>query len=58
MNIIVYFKNDMCIPSNRYQRQTLFVVGVSVNWATVRRWQTKLLETWKVSQIQLQESVK
>ena len=47
---------------NRQQRQIyiLFVVDVSVHRATVRKWQTQLLDTWKVTQIQLlsQESAK
>ena len=28
---------------DQYQRKALFVVGVSINWATDRSWQTKLL---------------
>ena len=35
--------------SGRYQRKTLFVVGVSINWVTKRNWQTKVLDTWKVT---------
>ena len=44
----------------RHQRKTLFVVDVSINWATDRNWQTRLLDTWKVTQMNLprQESVK
>ena len=30
---------------------TLFFVDVSINWATVRTWPTKLLDTWKVTQL-------
>ena len=29
----------------RYQRKTPFFVDVSINWATGRNWQTKLLDT-------------
>ena len=29
----------------------LFIVDVSINWATDRHWQTKLLDTWKVPQL-------
>ena len=44
---------------NLHQRKTFFVVDVSINQTTGRRWQTKLLDTWKVAQIHLlrQESV-
>ena len=31
----------------------LFVVDVSVNWSTDRNWQTKVLDTWKVTQLNL-----
>ena len=44
----------------RYQRKTLSVIDVSINWAANRNWQTKVLDTWKVAQLNLpdQESVK
>ena len=29
------------------------MVDVSINWATDRNWQTKLLDTWKVAQLNL-----
>ena len=39
--------------------ETHYVVDVSINWATDRNCQTKLLDTWKVTQLDLlQESVK
>ena len=43
-----------------YQRKVLFVVDVSVQWTAHRHWQTKLLEPWKVIQLNLprQKSVK
>ena len=46
-------------PWNRYQIKTCFVSDVSVNQTTGRRWQIKLLDTWKVPQIHLlsQDSV-
>ena len=50
-----------CAPLwNRYQRKTRFVVEAFVDWATGRRWQTKLVDRWTVTQIHLhrQESVK
>ena len=30
--------------------KTLLVIGVSVNWANDKKWQTNLLKTWKVIQ--------
>ena len=45
VNVTPNFKQEMYIPLKRYQRKTLFVVGVSVDWATGRRWQTKLVDT-------------
>ena len=40
--------------------KTFFVVDVSMNWATNRNWQIKVLDTWKVTQLNLprQESAK
>ena len=41
-----------CSPFwDRYQRKTLFVVDVSRNWETNRNWQTKVINTWKVTQV-------
>ena len=50
----------MHIPLKRFQKKTLFIGDVSINWATGRRWQAKLLDTRQVTQIHLprQESVK
>ena len=31
--------------------ETLFVVDVSIDWATDRNWQTKVLDIWKVTQL-------
>ena len=47
-------------PLKRSQKKTLFTGDASINWATGRRWQAKLLDNWQVTQIQLprQESVK
>ena len=36
---------------DRYQRKTLFIVDVSIGWAPNRNWQTKVLDTWKVTQL-------
>ena len=43
-----------------FQRKTLFDVDVSVNWATNRNWQAKVLDRRKGAQLNLlrQESVK
>ena len=43
----------MYIPLKRFQKKTLFIGDVSVNWATGRRWQVKLLDTWQVTQVNL-----
>ena len=51
VNVILKLKKEMCIPWTSYQRKTLFLVDISVDWAAGRRWQTKLLDTWKVTQI-------
>ena len=42
------------------QQKTLFVVDVSIIWATGIKWQTKVLDTWKVTHLNLlrQERVK
>ena len=59
MNVILNLQKRCTSFSDRYQRMTLFVVDVSVNWATIRYWQNKILDTWKVTQPNLprQESV-
>ena len=38
---------------DRYERETLFVVDVSIDWVTNRNWHTKVLDTWKVIQLDL-----
>ena len=43
----------MHIPFRRYQKKTLFVVDISITWATNRNWQAKVLDTWKVTQLNL-----
>ena len=59
MNVILNLKKRCRSLWNRYQRKTLFVVDVSIDWATGRRWQTKLVDICKVTQIHwlCQESV-
>ena len=53
MNVILNSQNR-CTPfRDRHQRKTLCVVDVSRNWATTRHWQTKVLDTWKVTQLNL-----
>ena len=49
----------MYIPLRLIRREILFVVDVAINWATNRNWQTKVLDTRKVTQLTLlrQESV-
>ena len=44
----------------KYQREILCVVDVSINWAADRNWQTKLQDTWRITQMNLprQERVK
>ena len=51
VNAILNFKNRYTSLWNWYQTKTLFVTDVSVDWATGRRWQIKLVETNKVTQI-------
>ena len=50
----------MYIPLKGFQKKALFIGDVSVNWATVRRRQVKLLDTWQVAQVNLprQECIK
>ena len=38
----------------------IIIVDISINWATNRNWQTNILDTWKVTQLNLphQKSVK
>ena len=31
----------------------LFVVGVSINWPSNRKWQAKVLDSWKIAQLSL-----
>ena len=52
VNIVLNFKKKKkkkkrCI--SRYQRKTLFLVDVPVNWATVRNWWASELDTWTVT---------
>ena len=49
----------MYIPLKQFQKKTLFAGDVSINQATGTRWQTKLLDTWQVTEINSprQESV-
>ena len=53
VNVILNLQKRCTSLWDRYQRKTLFVIDVSINWATDRNWQTKLLDTWKVTQINL-----
>ena len=60
VNVIRNFKKrDMQPFEIDTKSKKLFVVDVSLDWATGRRWQTKRLNTWKVTQKHLlrQESV-
>ena len=49
----------MFVPLDPITKKDVFFVDVSIKQATGRRWQTKLVDTWKVPQIDLfrQESV-
>ena len=59
-NVILNLQSRCTAFWDRYQRKTVFVVDVFANWVTNRKWQTTLLDTWKVPQLNLprQESVK
>ena len=60
MNVILNLQKRCTSLWDRYQGKTLFIFEVSVNWATNRNWQIKVLDTWKVAQLNLlhQKSVK
>ena len=36
---------------DRYQRETLFIVDMSINWVTDRNWQTRVFDPLKVTQL-------
>ena len=38
---------------DRYQLEIRFVVDISENWTTDRNWHTKLLDPWKVNQLNI-----
>ena len=42
---------EMHITLRSMLMKTLFVIDVSINWAIERNWQTKILDSWKVSQL-------
>ena len=56
VNVILNFqkkkqKKKKYIPLKPIPKNTFFVADVSINWATDRMWQTKLLDTWTVNKI-------
>ena len=53
VNVIANLQKRCTSLRDRYQRKTLLVVDVSVIWPTNRNWQTKVLDTWKVTQLDL-----
>ena len=54
------FVKEMYVPLRPIHRKTLFAAEFSLNWATNRNWQTKLLDRRKVTQLNIlrQKSVK
>ena len=52
-SIILSFQERCTSLWDQYQRNALSVTGVSTTWATDKNWLTKLLETWKVTQLNL-----
>ena len=59
VNVTVNLQMMCTSLSDRHQRKTVFVVDVSINWATNGNGQTKVLDTWKVTQLNVprQQSV-
>ena len=51
MNVSLILQKRCTSRWDRYQRKTLFVVDVSINWAVYRHLQIKILDTWKVTQL-------
>ena len=51
---------EMSIPLRPIPKEDSLDVHVSINWATNRPWQTKVFDTWKVTQLNIlrQKSVK
>ena len=59
VNVILNLQKRCTSLGDRYQRKTVFVVDVSINWESNRNGKIKLLDTWEVAQLNLprQESV-
>ena len=59
VNVNVILNLEMHIPLKPTPKEDIFVDDVSIDWVTYGRWQTKLLDTGKVTRIHLpsQESV-
>ena len=53
VNVILNLQKICTSLGDRYQRKTLFVVDVSINGATDRNWQTRVLDTREVTQLNL-----
>ena len=57
--LYVFEKRDItnlqkrCNPFDIDTKGRLFVVDVSVNWPSNRNWQTKVLDSWKATQLNL-----
>ena len=58
VNVILNLNTD-AHPFEIDTKRRLFAVDVCINWATKRNWQSKVLDTWKVTQLNLprQENV-
>ena len=53
MNVILFIQKICTSLWVGYQRKTDFVLDVSIKWATNRNWQTKVLDKWKVTPLNL-----
>ena len=60
MDVLLNLRKRCLSHCDRYQWEKLFVLDVSIDWATDINWQTKLLDTGKVTQLNVsrQERVK
>ena len=51
VNVVLNVQKRCTSLRERCQGKTLFVVDCSINWAADRHWQTKVHDTWKVTQL-------
>ena len=52
MKVILHVHKRCKFLWNRYHRKTIFVIDISINWATYESWQTTVLDTWEVQSVQ------